>query len=653
MAKSIPKPAAKKPAPSVPLRNNIFLLGAIVAGAAFLLYANTLGHGYALDDVAVIYENNFVKRGISGIPDIFTTFYWAGYWDQNAGLYRPLSLVMFAVEWELFPSQPFIGHFVNVLLYAASCYLLFRVLLLMFRNLPPVFSFAVALLFALHPVHTEVVANIKSRDEILSLLFFLLSVQQLFKHLQTEKKTSLACAVIFFFLSLLSKEGAILFLFIYPLILYFFSSVSLRRTGRLVLPFLAVAVVWFGLHEWVISLAPLDRKEYTYADNSLVAAPDLMSRFATAFSIMGRYLKLLFYPHPLSYDYSYSQVPNISWTRPAAFIPLIICAGLLVIAIRQFRQRTPLSFGILFFFITIALTSNIFVLIGATMADRFLFVPSVGFCIVAVWLLYDLRKKQPVSAAFFWLTPVFMLYSYKTITRNNDWKNDETLFLHDVSSAPNSSRVHYNAATAMLGDALQENDANRKAKLLDETIEELETSLKLDSNYSLAWTNYGVALYHRKLYDRSVLASRKVLALEPENVTIYSNLADAYFMANQYDSAIVYFNRSIEAGQTYKDTYNRLGSAYFSRQEFGKAIDAYLGGIAKDSTYADLWMNLGSAYGAMGQFPQANAAFEKAYNLNPANPQPLYYIAMTWQNIGDTAKAGEYLRRYNSATGGK
>lgn len=628
---------------------NTQLLGILLAALSFIVYANTLNHNYALDDVAVIWQNKFVKSGIGGIPDILTTFYWQGYWNQNAGLYRPLSLVMFAVEWQLFPNQPWFGHLVNVLLYALCAWLLFRLLLRLFPKLPPVFAFTITLLFALHPVHTEVVANIKSRDEILCFLFFLLSVQALLRYISHRRLADWIWAGVHFLLALLAKEGALLFIFIYPLILFFFTHASWKTIGKTMIPLAIILALWFGLHEWVIAHAPENRRQYTYVDNSLVAADGILQRTATAFTIMGRYLLLLVYPHPLSYDYSYSQVPNVGWGSPSALVSLLVCLGLGFVALKELRKRSVVSFSILFFFITLSLTSNIVVLIGATMADRFLFTPSLGFCIAAVYLVYHYwaRKKKPQMLVTVFV-PVLVLFGYKTFTRNQDWVNDYTLFLHDVKSAPNSSRVHYNAATALLGPGLRETNPDKKQAVMDQVIAELEQAIKLDSAYIQAWNNYGVALYHRKLYDRSIAASRKVIALNPKDVSVFGNLADAYFMSQGFDSAIVYYNKSIEANSTYKDTYNRLGSAYFSKQQFDKAIETYVTGLQKDSLYSDLWLNLGNAYGATQQYLPAIASFEKAYALNSANPQPLYFIAMTYEYMGDKVKAQEYLNRFNA-----
>lgn len=634
------------------VRNNPRILGFIAAAVAFLIYANTFNHQYALDDVAVIYQNKFVQQGVAGIPEILTTFYWQGYWDQNAGLYRPMSLIMFAFEWQFFPNQPFIGHFMNAVTYALICFL---IVIVFFRLLPqfsPLFSLAIALVFALHPLHTEVVANIKSRDEILSLLFFLISILHLIQYHKTGKKISWIYTGLFFFLALMSKEGALLFLFIYPLIFYFFTKTSWKKIGIFTVPLVLIAGIWFGLHEWVISQAPMAKKEYTYMDNSLVIAPDIISRMATAFSTMGKYFKLLIYPHPLSYDYSYPQVQIVSWSNPSAFIPFILCLALFLYALKDWNKKSIISFSILFFFITLSLTSNIFILIGATMAERFLFVPSLGFAVVLVYLVHlFVAKNNSPQLLIYILSPVFMLYAYKTFARNKAWESDYTLFVNDVVSAPNSSRVHYNAATALLGPALKEQDENKKMKMLDEVISELQTASKLDSNYVQVWNNLGVAYYHRKLYELSVFASRKVLKLNPSDRSVYPNLADAYFTGNQFDSAIIYLKKTIDAELDNANTYNKLGNSFFNLKQYPNAIDAFKNGINKDSTNAELWMNLGNGYGVTGQYPQAISAFNKAYNLNTSNPQPLYFIALTYQNMGDTLNAGIYMRRFNSTQG--
>ncbi|MEM9023143.1 MAG: hypothetical protein AAGB22_05350, partial [Bacteroidota bacterium] len=130
-------------------------LAGLVALLGFVLYANTLGHGYVLDDFSVIKDNKIVQQGSDALGTIFSTSYREGYWSKPGSLYRPLTLSMFALEWELAPDNPALSHWINVLLYAVDGGLLF---LLLARWSPPgrvIFPLIISLLFIAHPLHTE------------------------------------------------------------------------------------------------------------------------------------------------------------------------------------------------------------------------------------------------------------------------------------------------------------------------------------------------------------------------------------------------------------------------------------------------------------------------------------------------------------------
>ena len=127
---------------------------------AFLLYANTLGHQYTLDDFSVIKDNYVTKQGIEGIPTLLTTNYRFGYWNSEGTLYRPISMVMFAIEWELFEDQPWIHHLISVLLYAFTAWLLFITLRRWWHNKSGILAFAVTLIYIAHPITGVVSGNL-------------------------------------------------------------------------------------------------------------------------------------------------------------------------------------------------------------------------------------------------------------------------------------------------------------------------------------------------------------------------------------------------------------------------------------------------------------------------------------------------------------
>src|SRR4026208_1175713 len=161
-------------------------VGIILALTAFLLYSNTINFGYVRDDSAAIVENQFVKKGIAGIPDLLKTDFWY-FSNLRLGYYRPLALITFAIEQQFFNGNPRISHFVNVFIYAFSAYMLFIVLSRVFKTRNFFFPLVVSLFFIAHPVHTEVVANIKSRDELLSFLNVLLMLWFSLKYIDFKK----------------------------------------------------------------------------------------------------------------------------------------------------------------------------------------------------------------------------------------------------------------------------------------------------------------------------------------------------------------------------------------------------------------------------------------------------------------------------------
>ncbi|HXR81830.1 MAG TPA: hypothetical protein VN763_12960 [Saprospiraceae bacterium] len=219
----------------------------IIPVMAFALYWMCLPYGYVLDDQIVITDNKFTQKGVAGIWDILSTESFSGYFGGQQDLvagsrYRPLSIVSFAIEQSIFGSNTFERHLVNILLYGLLGLLLFRILSILFPekekslwllSLP----FLTAALYLFHPVHSEVVANIKGRDEIMTAIGALGALYFALKYLPTRKMIFLMLSGICMFLGLMSKENALTFLAVIPLTLYFFTKAKTRD----------IMIAWFLL----------------------------------------------------------------------------------------------------------------------------------------------------------------------------------------------------------------------------------------------------------------------------------------------------------------------------------------------------------------------------------------------------------------------
>lgn len=663
-----------------------------IAAFSFLLYANTLPHDYTVDDGTVMQNNKIVKKGISAIPEIFTTRYREGFWERKENLYRPLSLAMFAIEWQVAPEKPFIGHLVNVLLYMLTAIVLFTTLAKLLADKNVIIPFITTLLFIAHPVHTEVVANIKSRDEILCLLFIIASINLLISYIHSSRNILLLFSSVCFFLAMLSKENAIMYVFVVPLVLHFFTSVNFKKIITTSTCFLAVAGIYLLLRYSVLrGLA--NETELQLVNNSLLGAPDLITRFASSIYIMGKYLWLLFVPHPLVFDYSYNQIKNVSVTDIKAIFSFAVYLGLFIYSLKSFGQKNLKSFGILFFLITISLVSNIFFLIESTMAERFLYMPSLGFCIAITVLLTEIFKTDRLknaatgiqqllknNSAIFSLTGIILiLFSVKTISRNTDWKNNLTMLGHDVKLSPESARIRYAYGSAILIEqALKEKDETKKSELLEKAIIHLEKGVLILNTYADAFYHLGLAYKEKKDYnnaiknfeqarknkvfkeadffvasgiayggagklDQAIADLLKAVELNPQAHDAYNNLGLYYNDKGEDEKAIASLRKAIEIKPEFEKAFYNLGNIYAKKGDYQTAIENYNKAVALDPKYEDAYNNIGNSYAAMKQYENALKYYNKVFELNPGNSKVLNNIGITYKMLGDNTNGDKYL----------
>jgi tetratricopeptide (TPR) repeat protein len=472
-----------------------------------------------------------------------------------------------------------------------------------------------------------------------------------------------------------------------PLLLWFFTN---TKVNQLLLPSAMMAVVATGylfLRARVLQGLE-DQTELQIINNSMLGAEGL-TRFLMTVYLLGKYLWMQIVPHPLSFDYSFNQIkPQVasSWL---SWLSLLIHAVLAGFAIKGLKNKKPESFCILFYFGTLALVSNVFFLIEATFAERFVFMPSLGSCLAAGLLIskagslkpYEkfgsaLRSKPLITSV--WLL-VLLLFSLKTISRNADWKNNLTLLAEDVKTCPESARIRYAYGSAILFEqAMPEQNKDRKNRLLDEAIAQLEKGVSILSTYSDAFYHLGLAYKERGDAVKSVAAfeaAKRSKTWTSADFFVSSGLA--YGAANRYPEAILELHRATELTAATGEMYNNLGmfhtesgnmdsAIYFLEKakalsplspsvhynmgnvfaktgNFTLAIKNYSEAIKLDSLYEDAYNNMGNSYAAMKDFSNALKSYMKVYELNPQNQKVLNNIAVTYYLLGDTVNARRYM----------
>jgi tetratricopeptide (TPR) repeat protein len=622
-------------------RKLVLKLSFLIAVVAFLLYSNTLQHQFVLDDYSVIKENQLTKGGTSSLKEIFASSYREGYGNNENNLYRPLTKAMFAIEWQLSPNNPHFHHLINVLMYALVCVLLFFVLI-RYTKINVYLLFITALLFAAHPIHTEVVANIKSRDELSSMLFLLLSLLCISKYVAANKTGMLIGTLLCFFLALLSKESAIVYVALAPLFIYFFTETPLKKNLKITGLLAAVAIMYMILHVKIIGSIGI--KNIPVIDNSLLYTSDVIQQKATAIMILGKYFLLMLIPHPLSSDYSFNTIPIVTSLANIGFLfALIFHVFLLYYAIKKIKEKHILSFCILFYLAAMALASNIFMLIGTHLAERLLFFPSIAFCIASVFLLSKLFKINITDTklkmgSFFNINKsllivtglILILYSAKTYSRNKDWKSDTTLFGRDLKTVPNSAHMLFYYAN---------NLANKDS--LNAVKDPKERELRLINA------------------QKSIKKALDLYELFPDAHNVAGRI---YYEQKNYEASFKSYNRALEMNPGKGMYHNNAGTCLFSIGNYVEAAKAFQKAIDIDKYDADARCNLGSAYGAMGEaykgqndianankmFILAIESFKKATEIDPNYKSAYQFIGVTYMNMGDSANGQQYINKANS-----
>ncbi|MCW3085583.1 MAG: repeat-containing protein YrrB [Bacteroidetes bacterium] len=628
---------ATKNIPATLNKKLILRLALIIGIFSFLIYANTLHHGYVLDDESVIKANVQTQGGVSSLKAIFTSDYRAGFPNANSNLYRPLSKAMFAIEWQLSPNNPTLNHFINILVYAILCSLLF-VILLRLTKLNVYVVFITALLFAAHPIHTEVVANIKSRDEILSMLFILLSIQALLNYVRDKNNRSFIGYLFCFLMALLSKESAMVYIGLVPLLLYFFTGTEAKNNIRLTLSAAAIGVFFLFLHYKIIGSIGLSN--IPVIDNSLLVTKSFFEQKATAILILGKYLLLLIFPHPLSSDYSFDTIPLVTSFANAGFLlALLVHVGLLIYAFLKLKEKQIFSFCIFFYLISMSIASNIFMLIGTHMAERLLFLPSLAFCLAAVYGLCKLLKIDASDPNLKWsvflnhakpligiAAVVLVFYSAKTVIRNKDWAANSTLFAKDLETVPNSAHMlMYSADYLSNTDTLKLFSPEEQQVRLLKAQKYINKALSIYNLFPDAHYLSGRIWYQFKNYQEALKSYSAAMALNPGLESYHNNVGTCLFALGRYEEAAKEFAKAAELNPNDADPPFNTGSAYGS---------------------------MGEAYRSKGDMENANKMFliaidnfKKAIRLNPNYKSAYQFLGTTYNSIGDTANGQIYLEK--------
>ena len=620
-----------------------------VAALALALYANSLHGELFFDDVNAIVNNAWVRTG-----DVLGILTHASWWSEARGHgWRPVTTLTFAVDHALHGLAPVGYHVTNVLLHAAMSVLVFAVFTRV--TAAPLPSAIAAVLFAAHPVHTEAVASVVGRAELLAAAGFFLA-WLLFLHADARASRLPpalldASGVTVFFVALLAKENA---LTLVPVLLFvdLLRAPSgdrygaLRRHAARYAALLVAALVFVVLRGLVLGGDPA---VISLLDNPLVSLPPLAYEL-TALKVAGLYGWRLLAPWKLAADYSYRQIaPVISPLEPTFLAALAVVAVVPVLGWWTWHRAPAAALGLGVLALTFAIVSNLAFPIGTIMAERLVYLPSAGFCLAVAVLLERAtrpaaRRRGPPSPSArapredagaslarvrtprlaVPLAIVLALYAVRTWSRNGVWRDRLTFFSTMIVEAPESARSQreFGAVMADFGKF----DLARAA---------FERSLVIKPDDPATLYNLGNALLQERRFDDAIATYQRALAVKPDFADPMVNLGNAESLRGDHQAALEWMNRALVLTPRSATLHMNIANELFRLGRYPEARAEYEAALVIAPAASDVLTNYGTFLSAAGDHEAAVGAYRRAGDV----PMALVGLAATYRVQGKTADA--------------
>jgi tetratricopeptide (TPR) repeat protein len=540
------------------------ILYAAVGLSATIPYLNSLGGAFVFDDLAIVRDNPLVQSG-SAVAIVTTPEYLA------EGYYRPLTLLSHAANAHLWPS-PTGYHVVNIALHGLASLLVLRLALLLLDS--TLAAAAAALLFAVHPIHTEAVSSIVGRAEVLSTLLVIASVLAFLSSLGREgspRGLFLALSAAALGLAVFAKEGALAGIGLAAVAGYWVSPRMAR--GRVLLdllPLLLVAAAYLGLR-WIL-IGSIGMPHVPGLLDNPLAHVTILPRLMTATVILWEYVSLLIFPVHLSADYSFNQVPVVlSVFDPHFLIAAVASTAVLVATLLLARSFPELLVALLFFVMPLSLTANFLFPIGTIKAERLLYLPSLGWCLALGCLIAAAARRRP-ALSILTCAALIAAYGGRTWVRNRDWRDELALFKGAVAAAPGSAKAHHNLA---------------------------------------------VQYEHRGELEVARAHYRRSLRIFPEYAAAAAGIGVTYELEGDATPALHWYQEATRLDWDSAKVHLQVGTAWKQLEYYDTAEAAFRTGLASDPESPHLLVSLASLRLDQGDFWEAVELLERLDRLGP------------------------------------
>jgi protein O-mannosyl-transferase len=598
---------------NIVIKKSLSLLVITLLGIIF--YSNTLKNQYTIDDEIVILENTLTKQGIKGIPKIFSSNYHS-ISGKSYG-YRPVSLTTFAIEYQFVGQNPFVSHLINLLLYISVCILLYLFLYELGLKQHPELLFIFVILFTIHPIHTEVVNNIKSRDELLFMFFGLLSARFSLKYIDSSNLHNLLLAFTFINLAFLSKTSSVIFVVIIPFSIYFFRTVKITQLIKFIFLLGSSGLIYISITQLLINQSdtPVFRL-FEYFENPLIHT-SILEKIPAGMYILVYLLSLLCFPYPLSFYYGFNQVRIAGWGDWEVYLSIILHVTLFVYALMGLKQKRLTSYIILFYFVSIFPFSNLIVPVPGIVADRFLFMASIPFCLGVSYFILKIPNTIVKSLI---VGSILILSFIWVFERNQHWYDSLTLMERDIKHLNDSFKANTFYASKLMENIPNEKDSSRKQQLATKSEQHFIRALEI---YPLSYTaNNNLAVLYLNVLNEPKFAQERLLnaiEIDPTLPDAKLNLGLAYKQLGNYTDVEKIMNEVIDEHPNLIKPYLLLSDFLNQQGEYEKEINILTIGTIKNPEEKRIILKLADAYAYLGDLRNAILYYEKFHEIEPSD----------------------------------
>ncbi|MDD5363138.1 MAG: tetratricopeptide repeat protein [Ignavibacteria bacterium] len=604
-------------------KRNLYILIAVIS---FAVYYNSLSNSFVFDDESVVQTNPSIQT-LSNIPKFFTAD--EGFHKVIGRYYRPLVSTLYAVDYAIWGLDAYGFHLTNVLIHVISCLLLLAVLLKLFGDYKYGLLAALigALIFAVHPIHTEAVSWVSGRTDSLVTLFFFASLLMYINFTDDEsRKKWLYLSLLFYALGLLSKEMIVtmpVFILLYDFVYRKKNTDYLKQNIAAYASFIVITLIFVLLRYLLLKDIP-DRTTYFY-----FYGKDFGTAFFTMLKTIPIYFKLLIFPVNLLYHYNGTIPDSNSLLDVKVIISVIFIAVLFLLAAYFYKKHSVKSFCILSFFVSLMPVMNIIPTMNF-MAERFLYMTSFALTLIISYIIVTYLNDKNKNLILSLFIIIAVIFSYLTLNRNKDWKDNDTL---------------YSTADGIDGSVLLVNAGNIYAnkKNYDEAEKRYRKAIEIRDNSVLAHHNLGLIFLLKGNIDSAEIQIKKGLEIDSLAPDGYFQLSNIYERKGRIDESI----KVLEKLQTFAPNYRNSGEILTSLKQNLLSPQ----GIVPDSlkqkgesiNQIQMLEKRSYDYYKENKYKEAIKDLTELVKISPAGKSGYYNnIALCYEGLKDNVKSKEY-----------